>query len=341
MTTPAANARTWGPRAAVSALLVVVFLLPVITSTYFTSAVAVTTLWFGLSAASITFLWSYGGMLSLAQTGLFGVGGLVAAKLMVGLGWNGWLAALAAIGITAGVGLVFGAVASGSEGIYFLMITLAFAEIVYYFFGAVPQFGAHEGINSIVQPKVLGDPVLHPTRSYYFALAVCVVWYLIIRYLSRTSFGLALQGVRDDRARMTALGYDVWLHRTLSFTLAAAIAGSAGVLSAWNDTRMSADSLSLTVTIEVLAAAVIGGLGRLEGAWVGAFVFTVLSTYTPGYTDRFETIIGAVLLAILLFSPGGLVGIWTTLTSLPSRRRRGRPAPSVLEEVTEAEVTVT
>lgn len=336
-----AGALSWAPQAGVGGVVIVLGLLPVITSTYFTSAVLVTTLWFGLSAASLTFLSSYGGMLSLAQTGLFGVGGLVAAKLMVGLGWNGWLAALAAIGITAIVGLVFGAVASGSEGIYFLMITLAFAEIVYYFFGAVPQFGAHEGINSIVQPKVLGDPVLHPTRSYYFALVICVLWYLFVRYVSRTSFGLTLQGVRDDPARMTALGYNVRLHRMLSFTLAAGIAGAAGVLSAWNDTRMSADSLSLTVTIEVLTAAVIGGLGRLEGAWVGAFVFTLLSTYTPGYTDRFETIIGAVLLAILLFSPGGLVGIWTTLTHMRSFGRPRLPSPPALAEVAEKEVTVT
>jgi branched-chain amino acid transport system permease protein len=318
-TSRAPTSSTWSsvPRLGLGALLLVIFLVPVLTSTYFTSAVAVTTLWWGLSAASITFLSRYGGMLSLAQTGLFGVAGLVAAKLMVGFGWNGWLAALAAIGITAAVGLVFGMVASGSEGIYFLMVTLAFAEIVYYFFGAVPQFGAHEGINSIVQPKVLGDPVLHPTRSYYFALVVCVLVCVSVRYLARTAFGLALQGVRDDPARMTALGYNVRLHRTSAFVVGSTMAGAAGVLSAWNDTRMSADSLSLTVTIGVLAAAVIGGLGMLEGAWAGAFVFTVISTYAPGYTDRFETLIGAILLAILVFFPDGLVGVGTLFSRIP------------------------
>jgi branched-chain amino acid transport system permease protein len=95
------------------------------------------------------------------------------------------------------------------------------------------------------------------------------------------------------------------------------MAGAAGVLSAWNDTRMSADSLSLTVTIGVLAAAVIGGLGMLEGAWAGAFVFTVISTYAPGYTDRFETLIGAILLAILVFFPDGLVGVGTLFSRIP------------------------
>lgn len=329
------------PRLALGGLLLVVCLVPVLTSGYFTSAVAVTTLWFGLSAASITFLYRYGGMLSLAQTGLFGVAGLVASKLMVGFGWDGWLAALVAIGVTAAVGLVFGAVASGSEGIYFLMVTLAFAEIVYYFFGAVPQFGASEGINSIVQPKVLGDPVLHPTRSYYFALAVCVLVCACVRYLARTSFGLALQGVRDDPTRMTALGYNVRLHRMVSFGVASTLAGAAGVLSAWNDTRMSADSLSLTVTIGVLTAAVIGGLGRLEGAWAGAFVFTVLSTYAPGYTDRFETVIGVILLAILVFFPDGLVGVWALFGRLRGSAEARLRSEAVVVEPGQGEMKAT
>lgn len=325
------------PPTAVGALLVFVCLVPVIMSVYFTSAVAVTTLWFGLAAASLTFLSRYGGMLSLAQTGLFGVGGLTSAKLMVGFGWNGWLAALVAIAVTVAVGFIFGAVASGSEGIYFLMLTLAFAEIIYYFFGAVPQFGAHEGINSIVQPKVLGNPVLHPLRSYYFALVICVIAYLFIRYLARSPFGVALQGVRDDPARMTALGYNVRLNRTVAFTVGAGIAGAAGVLSAWNNTRMSADSLSLTVTIQVLTAAVIGGVGRLEGAWVGAFIVIMLTTYAPGYAARYETVIGVILLAILLFSPAGVVGVKPTFQRIARFvRRRGPPLNAVLADLPEA-----
>jgi branched-chain amino acid transport system permease protein len=335
--------RAWtvASRGLVIGALVVTCLVPVLFSTYFTSAVAVTTLWFGLCAASLTFLSTYGGMVSLAQTAIFGVAGLAAAKLMVGLGWNAWLAALAAIVIAAGVGLVFGAVASGSAGIYFLMITLAFAEITYYFFSAAPAFGAHEGINGIVQPGVLGDPVLHPARIYYFALAVCALVYLFIRYLSRTAFGLALQGVRDEPARMEALGYNVRLHRTLGFVIAAAVAGTAGVLSAWTNTRISADSVSLTVTIEVLTAAVIGGLFRLEGAWVGAFVFTVLNTYTRGLTDRFETLIGAIFLAIVLLSPGGLIGIWAAADQRIRDLLIRRAPPSDLRPTATAEGRVT
>src|SRR5205823_69381 len=175
----------------------------------------------------LTFLSGYGGMVSLAQTGLFGVAGLVSAKLAVTMGWNVWLAALAGIAVATAVGLLFGALASGSRGIYFLVITLAFGEITYSYFAAVNTFGAHEGINGDLPPAILGNPVLHPARMYYFTLVVCVLVYLALRYVARTPFGIALQGIRDDPVRMSALGYNVRLHRTLGFALAAPVAGLA------------------------------------------------------------------------------------------------------------------
>lgn len=313
-----------GSRGGLVAALVVVALVPAFASTFFTSAVALTALWLGLAAVSLTFLSGVGGMVSLAQTAIFGVAGLVSAKLTVELGWNGWTAALVGIAASLAVGLVFGVVASGSVGIYFLMITLAFAEVTYYYFAAVPTFGAHEGINEFRPPAVLGDPVLRPARMYYFTLVVCVVVYLLLRRLSNTAFGLALQGMRDDPVRMAALGFKPRLHRTLGFAVAAPVAGAAGVLSAWSNTRISANSVSLGVAILVLTAAVIGGLFRLEGAWVGALVYTLLDTYTRGWSDRFATWLGVIFLGIVLVSPGGLVGVVTSLTNRVSSTLRGR-----------------
>jgi branched-chain amino acid transport system permease protein len=306
----------------VAAVLAIAALCPLLFTAYFTSAVAVTILWTGLAAASLAFLAGYGGMVSLAQTALFGVAGFAAAKLIVESHWNAWLAAVAAIAIAVGVGLVFGALASGSEGIYFLMITLAFAVITYYYFSQVPTFGAHEGINGVRPPGLLGDPVLHPRGIYYAALACCVLVYLGVRYLARTAFGLTLQGVRDDPVRMSALGYNVRLHRTLGFAAGAFIAAVAGVLSAWHNTRISPGSIDLTRTIDILVIAVIGGLYRLEGAWIGAFVFVTLDTYARGISDRFETYIGLIFLAIVVLSPDGVMGLWR------AAERRARRVPA-------------
>ena len=312
---------------AVAAALVIAALCPLLFTVYFTSAVAVTVLWTGLAAASLAFLAGYGGMVSLAQTALFGVAGFTAAKLTVDGHWNPWLAGLTAVGVAVGVGLVFGAIASGSEGIYFLMITLAFAVITYYYFSQVPTFGAHEGINGVRAPTLLGDPVHHPTRIYYAALLCCVLAYLAVRHVARTAFGLALQGVRDDPVRMSALGFRVRLHRTLGFAAGAAIAAVAGVLSAWHNTRISPGSIDLTRTIDILVIAVIGGMYRLEGAWIGAFVFTMLDTYARGISDRFETYIGLIFLAIVVLSPDGVVGFWRTIDRRIHGRAGGRGEP--------------
>jgi branched-chain amino acid transport system permease protein len=314
-------------------VLVVAVLCPLIFSTYFTSAVGLVVLWMGLVAASVTFLAGYGGMVSLAQTALFGVAGFVLAKLSVEQSWNAWPAALAAVCVAVGVGLFFGAIASSSEGIYFLMITLAFAVLTYYYFAGVPTFGAHEGINGVKPPHLLGDPVLHPTRIYYGSLVCCVLVYLAVRYVRGTAFGLTLQGVRDDPVRMRALGYNVRAHRTLGFAAGALIAAMAGILSTWSNTRISPGSIDLTRTIDVLAVAVIGGLYRLEGAWVGAFVFVMLDTYARGISDRFETYIGLIFLTIMVVSPDGVMGLWRTV----SRRIRGlrAAAPESLATPTE------
>jgi branched-chain amino acid transport system permease protein len=328
--------RTWtlGTRGALALVLLLVALVPVLFSTFFTSQVGLTSLWLGIAAVSLTFLSGQGGMVSLAQTALFGVAGLVAAKLSVEAGWNPWTAALVGILAATAVGLIFGAVASGSQGIYFLIITLAFAQVTYFYFAAVSTFGAHEGINNVGPPALLGDPVQHPTRMYYFLLAVSIVVFLGLRYASRTAFGLALQGVRDDPVRMAALGYNVRLHRTLGFTLAAPVAGAAGVLSAWSNTRISAGSISLGIAILVLTAAVIGGMNRLEGAWVGALLYTLCDTYMRGWTDRFTTWLGVVFLAVLLVSPGGVVGALTSLGRwLRGQLTGAAPAPDVPEAV--------
>jgi branched-chain amino acid transport system permease protein len=322
-----------GLRVVPPAIIALAILTPQIFGTYATSAIGLKTLWLGLCAASLTFLASYGGMVSLAQIGLFGVAGLFTAWLSVDQKIDPWLAAGAGIGLAALIGLLFGALASGSVGVYFLMITLALAMISYNVFAAVPQFGLHEGINGVFPPAVLGDPVLAPATYFHFSLAVCLAIYAFIRYLVRTPFGIALQGVRDEPVRMAALGFNPRLYRTFAFALAAAVAGLAGVLSVWSNTRMSAGSISLEVTIDVLAAAVIGGLWRLEGAWLGAFVFTVLEIYGPAFTDRYVTIIGAVFLAIVLLSPGGLMGIAGRLdAAIRQRLDRTAPAAEALAE---------
>jgi branched-chain amino acid transport system permease protein len=316
---------------------------PLIFNDYWVSFVLTQTFLIGIAAASLIFLSAYGGMISLAQVALYGIAGFALGNMVtqaeakgLNLGWDPWLSVVLAIAITTGIGLVFGAVAARSLGIYFLMITLTFAVIVNYFFGQVTAISGFSGISGIDRyaPSLVGGGT-SPTRLYYTAFLVAVLVYALIRFVLRTPFGIALQGIRDDPIRMTSLGYNAPLHRTLAFGLGAFIASLAGVLYVWWNGQIDPATVGLAGTIDLLIVAVIGGLARIEGAWLGAFAFIVINNYVrdvsvPLVGGSFKTVIGVVFLVIVLFSPDGLMGIWDRVTR--GRGVRGRdllpePAP--------------
>jgi branched-chain amino acid transport system permease protein len=321
----------WGPALVVVLVLAVA---PLVFSDFYLSQVLTKALWLGIAAASLIFLAAYVGMISLGQVALYGIAGFTMANLVEADGgspiaWDPWLATLVGILAAVGAGLFFGAIASRSYGIYFLMITLAVAVLTYYFFGQVTQLSGFGGVNSVDRPGIVSNPVTDPQNLFYMALLTSAAVYVFVRYLARTPFGLALQGVRDDPSRMRALGYNVPLLRMLAFGLGALIAAFAGIISVWWNTRISPGSIDLTRTIDVLVIAVIGGLFRLEGAWVGAFVFAALDNWTRGLDvvgQRFNTVVGAIFLIIVLLSPGGLMGIWQSITDFVGRLSRRPPA---------------
>ncbi len=326
--------------AALAVLAIVAVLAPEIFSQFWVSQILTPTLWLGIAALSLIFLSSYAGMVSLAQVGLYGVAGFAMANLGQGvggvaLGWSPWLAVLGGIVVATLVGLFFGAISARSYGIYFLMITLALTLIVFYFFAQVTQLAGYGGVRNVATPGLIGNPVIHPNPLYYVALVASVALLLGVRYLGRTPFGLALQGIRDEPDRMRALGYNVALHRTLAFGMGAFIASIAGILSVWWTTQISPGDVGIGQAIDVLIIAVIGGLYRLEGAFVGALVYSILNNYSRSWTPnvgtwlgpgRFATVLGLIFLIIVVASPGGLLGIWESLGNRLGRglRARGR-----------------
>jgi branched-chain amino acid transport system permease protein len=320
----------WGPGLL---FVLVLAVAPLLFSDFYLSQVITKALWLGIAAASLIFLAAYVGMVSLGQVALYGIAGFTMANLAAADGgspiaWSPWAATLAGILAAVGAGLFIGAIASRSYGIYFLMITLAVGVLTFYFFAQVTQLSGFGGVNNVARPGIVSNPVGDPQNLFYIALIASAAVYLFVRYLARTPLGLALQGVRDDPSRMRALGYNVPLLRMLAFGLGALIASFAGILSVWWNTRISPGSIDLARTIDVLVIAVIGGLYRLEGAWVGAFVFAALDNWTRGLDivgQRFNTVVGAIFLAIVLLSPGGLMGIWQSITDFLASRFSGRP----------------
>jgi branched-chain amino acid transport system permease protein len=308
---------------------------PAFLSSYWVGTLLTQMLFLGIVAASLIFLSAYGGMVSLGQVAIYGVAGFVVGNATtngntkgLNLGWNPWWGVLLGIAIAVAVAILFGAIASRSIGIYFLMITLTYSVIANLTFGQVTDISGFGGISGIPAPHVIGNVNAHAERLYYVSLGVALAIYLLLRYLVRTPFGLTLQGVRDDPVRMSSLGYNVGLHRTLAFGFAGFVAAVGGVLFVWWNGHIDPASIDLGSTIDVLVIAVIGGLYRLEGAWVGALFFIVLQNYVQrigfwSLSTRFESLIGVIFLLIILVSPGGLVGLWERLVALTFGRRRG------------------
>jgi branched-chain amino acid transport system permease protein len=342
--------RTVTPDRVVGVLaLVLAVTAPFYVSAYWVGALLTQMLFLGIVAASLIFLSAYGGMVSLAQVSMYGIAGFVVGNATtngntkgLNLGWNPWWGVLVGILFAVGTGLLFGALASRSVGIYFLMITLTYSVIANLVFGQVTDISGFGGISGIPSPHGIGPVDAHQNRLYYVALVVAFGVYVLLRYVARTPFGLTLQGVRDDPVRMSSLGYNVVLHRTLAFAFASFIAAIGGVLFVWWNGHIDPASIDLGATIDVLVIAVIGGLYRLEGAWVGALFFVIINNYSQQISfigPRFHTLIGAIFLVIVLVSPGGLVGLWERAVTFSSGRRRG-PSDRTPIEVGRAEPSV-
>jgi len=334
------------------AALVILACGPFIFNDYWLDALLTQALIVGIAAASLIFLAAYGGMISLAQTALAGIAGFIIGNMVtqrtpggetkgLTLGWDPTLALVLAILGTTLIGILFGAVAARSLGIYFLMITLTYSVIAFYFVGQVTVVSGFSGISGInnYTPGFIGDMVNDRYRLYYIALIVAVAVYALVRFVVRTPFGLALQGIRDEPVRMSSLGYAVPLHRTLAFGLSAFLASLSGVLLVWWQGQIAPGDIGLQATIDLLIVAVIGGLGRVEGAWIGAFAFIVINNYVRdswltellddvGIGGSFNTIIGLIFLAIVIVSPDGLIGLWDRLWGL-ARRNGGPDQPSL------------
>lgn len=314
-------------------VVLVLLVLPTFGSEFFVNFVVTRTLILGLAASTIVFLSSYVGMVSLAQYLLAGVAGFTIGNAVaesgkgLKLGLNPWIAVLFAIVVSTSVALLLGALASRTTGIYFLMLTLTYAVIGFYVFGQVTSISGFGGITGVRPPDFFDSPV----RLYYAILVLSVIAYISFRALRRTPFGLTLEGIRDDPVRMSALGFNVPMHRTLAFGLAGLVAGFAGIVNVWWNGQIDPNSVAISATLDLLIVAVIGGISHLEGAWLGAFVFVAANNYLRslpfvdqiGITEaRFNTVVGFVVLVIVVASPNGLMGL---LTSAADRVRPGRP----------------
>lgn len=290
----------------------------------------------GMIALSLMFLGGYGGMVSLAQMTIAALAGYMGAlfgtssvaTLSLGLSW--WIAIPIALVIATLFGVIVGALAVRTAGIYTIMITLAIAAAFYYFtLQNYEIFNGQRGFNGIRPPPVFGLDWREPTRFYYLVLAIATASFVFVLYVSRSPFGLALQGIRDNARRMAALGYHVTAHRIAAYAVAAVIAGIAGILLTWQNGQISPGTAGISPVIDVLVVAVVGGMAHPIGPFVGALLYVLLRTFAldvfsaMGFeSTRFNLLVGIAFLIVVFLSPDGLVGLWKRWRD---RKRRTGP----------------
>jgi branched-chain amino acid transport system permease protein len=306
------------------AVAVLLLIMPLIANGFFLIEIFGTTLILGIISLSLMFLAGYGGMVSLLQLTIAGFAGYmvavfgVSASANISLGWPWWLATPMALALATAFGSLGGALAVRTEGIYTIMITLAIGAAFYYFTNQNwAIFNGHTGINTIATPQFWGIDWRSDIPFYYVILATATLCYFAVLYLSRAPFGLALQGVRDNPRRMAALGFNVNAHRVAAYAFAAFVAALGGVLQVWNYRQISPGSVAVERCIDILIIAIVGGITRPVGPFIGAFIFVVLRTFALDFLvkigldgNRFRLLIGIGFLAIVFWSSDGVIGLW-------------------------------
>ncbi len=280
---------------------------------------------FAVFAMSLDLLLGYTGLPSLGHAAFFGAGAYGVGLAILKAGLPLWLASLIGLAAAVLIAAVFGALVLRTRGAYFLMITLAMAQIVW---GVAWSWrsmtGGDDGLSGIPRPD-LGRGVIslwEPRQFYVLVLLAALAAGLLMALIVRSPFGYTLRGIRENRLRMEMLGYDVWRFEYAVFLLSAFFAGVAGMLFAWFNGFVNPSLLSVGLSAEVLLTVVLGGAGSLGGPAVAAAAVAVLQSLVTDYTKRWALVLGLLYATVAIVAPKGV----------PARirreieRRRERPA---------------
>jgi branched-chain amino acid transport system permease protein len=271
-------------------------------------------------AMSLDLLVGYAGLVSLGHALFYGIAGyalaLAGADASVSLWWS-LPAAMLVSGLAA---LVVGALVLRTSGIYFIMVTLAFAQMMYFFIRDSEYFGGSDGIYLNARPAVslFGWAALdlgNQLHRYYLTLALAAATYVLLRTVLRSAFGRVLIGIRDNEPRMRSLGFPTFRYKLACFVLAGALAGLAGYLTAVQDGIMNPEQLGWHRSGEALVMVILGGMGTLAGPALGAGALMLLELAFSIWTKYWQLLLGGFIVAVVLFLPGGLGGVFA--------RRRG------------------
>jgi len=265
---------------------------------------------FALAAVSLNLIMGYGGMMSFGHAAYLGIGGYAVGILAaegIGSGFVQWPVAL---GCSALFALVIGALSLRTRGVYFIMITLAFAQMAYYVASGLSRYGGDDGLTIYKRSDFDGLINLSSRVQFYYLCLGCLLGgiYLVWRIVN-SRFGMVVQGLRSNEQRMQAIGFPVNRYRLICFVIAGTLCGLSGALLANNTDFISPAVMYWTRSGDLMVMVILGGMGSLFGPVLGAIVYLVLEEFLSQVTEYWALIMGPLLLLIVLFGRGGIMGL--------------------------------
>jgi branched-chain amino acid transport system permease protein len=252
----------------------------------------------------------FGGMVSFGHAAFLGIGAYSVAILMQNGIASAWIAWPLAILLTALVSLLIGWISLRTQGVYFIMITLAFAQMLYYLIISLKAYGGDDGLSLAARSSVgWGVDLSSDVHLYYLSLGALAMAMVFMVRLLNARFGHALQAIRENEVRMTALGFAVFRYKLAAFTIAGAVAGLAGVLFANLNGFVSPAMMQWSQSGMLMMMVILGGVGHLYGGVIGAIAFLLLEEFLSHYTMHWQLGLGAVLLGVVLFAPNGITSL--------------------------------
>ena len=265
---------------------------------------------YALAASSLNLVLGYGGMVSFGHAAFVGAGAYTVAILMAEGVASAWIAWPLAVVLAGALAAAIGAVCLRTRGVYFIMITLAFAQMIYYVAVGMRAYGGEEGLNLAARSAVgFGLDLKDDVTFYYVVLAILATALFALRRAMDARFGRVIEAIRENETRMEAIGFPTYRYKLVCFALGGAVAGLAGALLANQNSYVNPNLLYWPQSGALMIMVILGGVGYLYGGLIGAVALLVLEELVSGYTIHWQLGVGAVLLAIVLFAPQGLAGL--------------------------------
>jgi branched-chain amino acid transport system permease protein len=275
---------------------------------------------YGIAALALDFICGYGGLVSFGHAAFVGIGAYSVAIL----GSHGITDMTITLPVALIVSAVFayltGTICLRTKSVYFIMITLAFGQMIYFVAGSLSPYGGDDGLTLKLRSTLFGFPILQNDRAlYYVALLFLLASYLFCRSVVYSRFGRVFRGARENPTRMATIGFDVFRYQRVAYVIAGCIGGLSGFLLANATEFVSPAYMSWQRSGELIIMVLFGGLGTLHGAIVGAAAFLLLEDVLGGLTENWKLIFGPMLVLIVLFARGGLIGLAQSIRERLSR----------------------